>query len=75
MVTRHGQVTPLNHGAFVVVTGYIMMVTMILFVLTRLITKALATRSLKIDDFLIVAATVTEDFHLTQLTRICRISG
>lgn len=58
MPTRYGQVTPFDHGAFVVVTAYIMMVTMILFVLTRLITKALATRSLKIDDWLIITAMV-----------------
>jgi hypothetical protein len=62
MGTRHGEITPLDHGPYVVVTAYIMIVTAVLFVTTRLITKALATRAIKLDDFLIIAATVNTDF-------------
>lgn len=62
MSGRHGEITPFDHGPYVVVTAYIMIVTTILFVITRLITKALATHSLKLDDFLIIAATVNTDF-------------
>lgn len=58
MSTRHGEITSSDHGPYVVVTAYITMVTAVLFVLTRLITKALATRTLRLDDFLIIAATV-----------------
>ena len=64
MSTRHGKITPSDHGPYVVVTAYIMMVTAILFVLTRLITKALATRSLKLDDCLIILATVNESVQI-----------
>lgn len=64
MSTRHGKITPSDHGPYVVVTAYIMMVTAILFLLTRLITKALATRSLKLDDCLIILATVNESVHI-----------
>lgn len=59
MSSRHGEVTPFDHGPYVVVPAYIMMVTMILFVLTRLVTKALATRALHIDDYVIITSVVS----------------
>ena len=64
MSARHGQITPFDHGPYVVVTAYITIVTAVLFVLTRLITKALATRTLKLDDGLIIAATVNSTSDL-----------
>lgn len=64
MPTRHGEITPFDHGPYVVVTAYITIVTAILFVLTRLITKALATRSLKLDDCLIIGATVNQPINI-----------
>lgn len=64
MPIRHGEITPFDHGPYVVVTAYITMVTAILFVLTRLITKALATRSLKLDDCLIIGATVNQPIKI-----------
>lgn len=69
MPTRHGEITPWDHGPYVVVTAYITMVTAILFVLTRLITKALATRSLKLDDCLIIAATVNRPIRIRTVYR------
>lgn len=59
MATRHGEISPFDHGPYVVVAAYIMMVAMILFVLTRLITKALAIRALQIDDYFIIAGAVS----------------
>ncbi|MCJ1464414.1 hypothetical protein MMC07_003027 [Pseudocyphellaria aurata] len=56
MPSRHGEITPWDHGPYVIVTAYIMMVTMILFVMTRLITKALATRALHPDDYFIITS-------------------
>lgn len=58
MSGRHGEITPVDHGPYVVVTAYIIMVTMLIFVLTRLITKALATRALHIDDYFIITSAV-----------------
>ena len=59
MPTRHGEITPFDHGPYVVVAAYTMMVTTILFVLTRLVAKALATRTFRIDDYFIIASVVS----------------
>lgn len=59
MSGRHGEITPFNHGPYVVVTAYIIMVTMLIFVLTRLITKALATGALHMDDYFIITSAVS----------------
>ena len=56
--SRHGRITENNHGPYVVVATYIMMCMMLLLVLTRLITKYITIRSLRLDDFSIVAAAV-----------------
>ena len=56
--TRHGRITPDNHGPYVVVAGYVMMCMMLLLVMTRLITKYVTIRALRLDDFTIVAAAV-----------------
>ena len=56
--TRHGRITPDNHGPYVVVASYIMMCMMMLLVITRLITKYLTIRNLRLDDFSIIAAAV-----------------
>lgn len=58
MPTRHGVILTYNRGPFVVVTAYIMMVAMCLCVLTRLAAKFMATRTFKIDDYLITIAAV-----------------
>ena len=59
MPTRQGEISPFDHGPYVVIAAYIMMVTMIIFVLTRLITKALAIRTLHLDDYFIIASLVS----------------
>lgn len=58
MPTRHGVILPYDHGPFVVLTAYIMMVTMCLCVLTRLVAKFMAARTFRIDDYFIIIATV-----------------
>lgn len=59
MPSRHGEITPLDHGPYVIIAAYIMMVTMILVVMTRLITKAVATRALHNDDYFIITSAVS----------------
>lgn len=56
--TRHGHITPANHGPYVVVASYVMMCMMLLLVMTRLITKYLTIRTLRLDDLSIIAAAV-----------------
>ncbi|KAI9706512.1 MAG: hypothetical protein M1836_003518 [Candelina mexicana] len=54
----HAAITDNNHGPYVALTVYILMVTMVLSVITRLIMRFLVIRTFKTDDYLIIAATV-----------------
>ncbi|KAI9712158.1 MAG: hypothetical protein M1812_006996 [Candelaria pacifica] len=54
----HGIITENDRGPYVVLTVYILMVTMLLTVITRMIMRFLVIRMLKTDDFLLTAATI-----------------
>lgn len=50
------QLTADNHGPTVVVVSYILLITSVIVVITRLVTRLKVTRKLAIDDYMIVAA-------------------
>lgn len=52
------QLTADNHGPAVIVASYIFLVTTVVVVLTRLITRFQVTRTFSTDDYLISASTL-----------------
>lgn len=54
----HGILTPDNHGAYVDVAAYILIVITILFVIIRLLLRIQRNRVWKLDNYFIALATV-----------------
>lgn len=54
------QVTPNNHGPWVIVTSYIFIPLTMLVVAIRLVSRYKITRVINLNDYLIVVATVCE---------------
>ena len=71
------QITPNNHGPWVVVTSYIFIPLTILVVIIRLATRYQITRMINLNDYLIVGSTVSRPPQtvLTPTNRFGTASG
>ena len=54
------KITPDNHGPYVIITDYILMFLTIIFVVIRLVARYITRRILRLDDFFLVTATVSD---------------
>lgn len=67
----HGVITERDHGPYVALTVYILLVTMLLTLFTRMIMRFQVIRTLKSDDYLLTLATVRQSIFSTLSCASC----